>query len=345
MLKAAAERGVQVHVIVYKEVEAALTLNSAHTKHALEYLHPNIRVFRHPDHAPSGTDVTAELGERLGNLTNFDLATASKDAVASIYGEARGVVLFWAHHEKLLIVDRKLAFMGGLDLCFGRWDTNSHPIADAHPGNLDAVLFSGQDYNNARVYDFADVQRWSQNKLDRTKSSRMGWTDVALSMGGRIVNDLVSHFVDRWNFVLEDKYAAKDPDNYHPLSGGGLSSAEGVMGAPSSAPDEDSTDVFSHEHPEGHATSGDMHVQLVRRYVSSDPLRRCLIVDLCSCTDWSSGHETENSIYNAYIEAIKSSKHFVYIENQVRSAPPSAPYTFPNTISSSSPQQARSSTR
>lgn len=29
MLKAAAERGVKVYIIVYKEVEAALTLNSA----------------------------------------------------------------------------------------------------------------------------------------------------------------------------------------------------------------------------------------------------------------------------------------------------------------------------
>lgn len=34
--------------------------------------------------------------------------------------------------------------------------------------------------------------------VDRTKSSRMGWSDVALSMNGPIVSDLVAHFVDRW---------------------------------------------------------------------------------------------------------------------------------------------------
>lgn len=34
--------------------------------------------------------------------------------------------------------------------------------------------------------------------VDRTKSSRMGWSDVALSMNGPIVSDLVTHFVDRW---------------------------------------------------------------------------------------------------------------------------------------------------
>jgi phospholipase D1/2 len=53
----------------------------------------------------------------LNHLTNFDLAKASTNAVAAIYGTADGMVLFWAHHEKLLVVDRKLGFMGGLDMC------------------------------------------------------------------------------------------------------------------------------------------------------------------------------------------------------------------------------------
>lgn len=41
---------------------------------------------------------------------------------------------------------------------------SGHPIADAHPGNVDAIVFPGQDYNNARVYDFEDVQSWENNK-------------------------------------------------------------------------------------------------------------------------------------------------------------------------------------
>lgn len=39
-----------------------------------------------------------------------------------------------------------------------------HPIADAHPGNIDDIVFPGQDYNNARIYDFEDVQKWENNK-------------------------------------------------------------------------------------------------------------------------------------------------------------------------------------
>lgn len=47
---------------------------------------------------------------------------------------------------------------------YGRWDTNTHPIADAHPGDVDAVIFPGQDFNNARIYDFEGVDKWEQNK-------------------------------------------------------------------------------------------------------------------------------------------------------------------------------------
>ncbi|KAH6607433.1 phospholipase D/nuclease [Trichoderma cornu-damae] len=195
MLQAAAERGVKVHIIVYKEVEAALTLDSAHTKHALEKLHPNIGVFRHPDHTPTGYDLASEIGNSFHNLTNFDLATVSKDALTAIYGAADDVVLYWAHHEKLLVVDRNLASDDGILTLTQK--CAAHPIADAHPGNVENTVFPGQDYNNARIFDFSDVGNWDQNKLDRTKSSRMGWSDVALSMNGPIVSDLVAHFVDR----------------------------------------------------------------------------------------------------------------------------------------------------
>ena len=34
--------------------------------------------------------------------------------------------LFWAHHEKLVIIDQSLAFVGGIDLCYGRWDDEQH---------------------------------------------------------------------------------------------------------------------------------------------------------------------------------------------------------------------------
>lgn len=29
----------------------------------------------------------------------------------------------WSHHEKMVVIDQSVGFMGGLDICFGRMDT------------------------------------------------------------------------------------------------------------------------------------------------------------------------------------------------------------------------------
>ncbi len=35
----------------------------------------------------------------------------------------------WSHHEKAVIIDQKIAFLGGLDLCYGRYDDSDHLIS------------------------------------------------------------------------------------------------------------------------------------------------------------------------------------------------------------------------
>jgi len=49
--------------------------------------------------------------------------------------------------------------------------------------------------------DFSDVQNWQNNKLDRKYNSRMGWTDMSISLQGPVVEDLKAHFAERWNFI------------------------------------------------------------------------------------------------------------------------------------------------
>ena len=39
----------------------------------------------------------------------------------------------WTHHEKTVVIDQTLAFVGGIDLCYGRWDTHEHPLNDNYP--------------------------------------------------------------------------------------------------------------------------------------------------------------------------------------------------------------------
>lgn len=93
ILKRKAEDGVKVFVLLYKEVELAMGINSFYSKQRLAMSHKNIKVLRHPDHAKAG-------------------------------------VFLWAHHEKIVVIDQTYAFLGGIDLCYGRWDDFNHRLTD-----------------------------------------------------------------------------------------------------------------------------------------------------------------------------------------------------------------------
>jgi phospholipase D1/2 len=114
-------------------------MDSEHTAHALESVNSSmIHIMRHPDH------------DILFNPFNL------RDE------------LYWSHHDKAVIIDAKMVFWGGLDSCFGRWDYNAHPLADLH-SHIRKELWVGQDFNNARIMDFANVDNWKYNMLQRTE--------------------------------------------------------------------------------------------------------------------------------------------------------------------------------
>ncbi|ELR04078.1 hypothetical protein GMDG_06580 [Pseudogymnoascus destructans 20631-21] len=275
ILKRKAEQGVKIYIIVYREVEAALTCNSEHTKKALRGLCPegspgygNIILMRHPDH--------------------------------NVFENAADMTFYWAHHEKFIVIDYAIAFIGGLDLCFGRWDSHQHALADVHPNGVAEEIWPGQDFNNNRVMDFHNVDDWEQNQISKAEYGRMPWHDTAMGVIGDCVVDIAEHFVLRWNFVKRDKY--KRDKNYPWLI------MEGREGE-----NEDIIGVQRPKHPVGGyvkhpltplstkklGKQGTIHAQIVR---SSD--------------DWSSGILTEHSIQNAYCEVIRNAEHYVYVENQ-----------------------------
>nr|GAT61270.1 phospholipase D [Mycena chlorophos] len=278
LLKRKAEEGVKVHVIVYKEVTQTMTMSSKHTKSALEALHPNIVCLRHPDHI------------------------GSKDTVE-----------FWSHHEKVVVVDNHYACIGGLDLCFGRWDTHTHPLADVHPTDFSLTLFPGQDYNNARIADFNQVFNYASNALSSLEAARMPWHDVHMTLTGPVVLDIVQHFVERWNEIKKRKY--KEQANVP-----WLALPHNVEFAPNEA-------VVRHPHRElwhriGHhykqrwlglpdEEEGGWEEGYARK---PNPGMRVQVVR--SVSDWSHGVLTEHSIQNAYIKLIHDAEHFIYIENQ-----------------------------
>ena len=63
----------------------------------------------------------------------------------------------WSHHEKLVIIDQMIGYVGGLDLCWGRYDNHQHPIYE--PFNQQGIYeFPLIDYSNARICDFTNVE-------------------------------------------------------------------------------------------------------------------------------------------------------------------------------------------
>ncbi|TFL05257.1 phospholipase D/nuclease [Pterulicium gracile] len=282
LLTRKAEQGVKVYIIVYKEVTQTMTMSSKHTKRFLELQHPNIVVLRHPDHV------------------------GSKDSVQ-----------FWSHHEKVVVVDNHYASIGGLDLCFGRWDTHNHPLADVHPTDFSKTLFPGQDYNNARIMDFEHPYNYASNSLSILENPRMPWHDVHMTMTGPAVLDIVQHFVERWNEIKKRKYRNKEQVHW--------------LSLPHDVEAEGNEAVSRHPHL-------DQWKEVGRKYKSRWHLSRdywrgqdhdnddhrhpepnsttCRVQAVRSVADWSHGVLTEDSIQQAYIEMIRDAKYFIYIENQ-----------------------------
>jgi phospholipase D1/2 len=274
-LKRKAEQGVKIYVIVYREVEAALTCNSQHTKNVLTGLcphgepgHNNIKVFRHPDH--------------------------------NVFENASDMTFYWAHHEKFIVIDHHTAFIGGLDLCFGRYDTHQHPMADVHPSGVENEIFPGQDFNNNRVMDFHSVEDWKQNQLSKAENGRMPWHDVGLGLIGPCVYDIAEHFVLRWNFVKRDK-AKRNP--WYPWIT--FEGREGDM--------EDLVGVQRPKFVEGGYVHHPLSPLSTKKLDNQGPIIGQIVR---SSADWSSGILPEHSIMNAYREIILNAQHYVYIENQ-----------------------------
>lgn len=250
LLQRKAEEGVKVFIIVYRNIQSAIPIDSTYTKFSLLDLHPNIFVQRSPNQARQGA-------------------------------------FFWAHHEKICVVDHTVAFVGGIDLCFGRWDTPQHSVVDDKLTGYEALdmpkdadhcqLWPGKDYSNPRVQDFYDLDKPYEEMYDRTKVPRMPWHDVAMQVVGQPARDLTRHFVQRWNYVLRQRRPTRP--------------------TPFLLPPAD----FNHADLEALGLDGTCEVQMLR-----------------SCSNWSIGtpEKTEHSIMNAYIKMIEKSEHFVYIENQ-----------------------------
>ena len=250
LLQRKAQEGVKIFVIVYRNINSAIPIDSEHTKFSLLDLHPNVFVQRSPNQIRQNT-------------------------------------FFWAHHEKICIVDHLIAFVGGIDLCFGRWDTPHHLVTDDKPTGFEfsgapkdadhCQLWPGKDYSNPRIQDFYALDKPYEEMYDRFKVPRMPWHDISMQIVGQPARDLTRHFVQRWNFILRQRTPTRP--------------------TPFLLPPPD----FDPEEVRNLGLNGTCEVQILR-----------------SACWWSIGtpDKTEHSIMTTYIKMIEQSEHFVYIENQ-----------------------------
>ncbi len=63
-------------------------------------------------------------------------------------------IMIFSHHEKVCIIDRKEGFMGGIDLCYSRYDTKEHKLFDSEQFEEGCGYFPAMDYSNVMIQDF-----------------------------------------------------------------------------------------------------------------------------------------------------------------------------------------------
>ncbi|CAI9093905.1 OLC1v1029506C1 [Oldenlandia corymbosa var. corymbosa] len=200
----------------------------------------------------------------------------------------------YTHHQKTVIVDadvgdyrRKIiAFIGGLDLTTGRYDTPQHPIFRT----LQTV--HKEDFHNPNYTG------------STTGCPREPWHDLHSQIDGPAAYDILTNFEERWikaskRHGLQKMKASYDDSLLK------LDRIPDILGI-------EQVSALYEENPEG------WHVQVFRSIDSSsvkgfpkDPKDATTKNLLCG-----KNVLIDMSIHTAYVKAIRAAQHFIYIENQ-----------------------------
>lgn len=310
LLKAVAERGVQVYIIAWNAPQfAGFALESRYVTDYMNAMHPNIHAIRHPNFTP----------------------------------------ITWSHHQKFVVVDEEVAFVGGVDLCYNRYDDSRYLLADH-----DSSVFPGRDYGNLNFAGEANGKP-TEHVLDRSTTPRMPWHDIHMMVDGPAARDVAWNFIERWNHALRNGSGAQLKKPLHMLphhrDEGATSPAASPSPPGSGSGSRLTSFVNAHSPFSFHSTSPvpslrasssplsslrfsassssppaerAAEVLPVRKHVEAlmaagrdDTATNCRCQVIRSVSNWSAGcPEPEQSIYKAYLTAIKRAKHFIYIENQ-----------------------------
>ncbi|CAN4125181.1 unnamed protein product [Withania somnifera] len=210
------------------------------------------------------------------------------------WAKQREVGVIYTHHQKTVIVDadaennrRKIiAFVGGLDLCDGRYDTPEHPVFRT----LQTV--HSDDYHNPTYTG------------STTGCPREPWHDLHCKIDGPAAYDVLKNFEERWLKASKPLGIRKLKKTYDD-SLLRIERMPEILGI-SEASSTSSTDPDN------------WHVQIFRSIDSNsvkgfpkDPKEATMKNLVCG-----KNVLIDMSIHTAYVKAIRAAQHFVYIENQ-----------------------------
>ncbi|KAH0718339.1 hypothetical protein KY290_014931 [Solanum tuberosum] len=218
----------------------------------------------------------------------------------------------FTHHQKCVLVDtqapgnnRKVtAFLGGLDLCDGRYDTPEHRLFR----DLDTVF---KDDVHQPTFPAG------------TKAPRQPWHDLHCRIDGPAVYDVLINFAQRWRKATkwrEFKFFKKTMSHWHDDAMLKIERISWIL-SPALAVLKDSTAIPEDDpklHVYGEDHSENWHVQIFRSIDSGSVQGFPKTIDVAHAQNLvcSKNLIVDKSIEAAYIQAIRSAQHFIYIENQ-----------------------------
>ncbi|KAL9690245.1 hypothetical protein QQ045_010642 [Rhodiola kirilowii] len=220
----------------------------------------------------------------------------------------------FTHHQKCVIVDtqasgnnRKItSFIGGLDLCDGRYDTPKHRLFQ----DLDTV-YQGDFHNPTYAAGL--------------KAPREPWHDLHSRLEGPAAYDVLVNFQQRWVKATrwkEFRLRIKSKEIWHDDSLIKIERISWIISPPIPAKKDDKITFIPKEEPSVWVSREDdpetWHVQVFRSIDSGSLRGFPKDVDTAKSMnlDCSKNMVIDKSIQTAYIQAIRSAQHFIYIENQ-----------------------------
>uniref|UniRef100_A0A8D0VKE4 Phospholipase n=1 Tax=Sus scrofa TaxID=9823 RepID=A0A8D0VKE4_PIG len=312
ILKRKAQQGVRIFVMLYKEVELALGINSEYSKRTLMRLHPNIKAETTESMESLSLKDRSESNKDLSILKNVDDADSKLKGIGkprkfskfSLYRQLH------RHHlhnaDSISSIDSASSYgnhcrsrqnlIHGLKPHLKLFHSSSESEQgltrpNSATGSIRSLqtgvgelhgetrFWHGKDYCNFVFKDWVQLDKPFADFIDRYSTPRMPWHDIASAVHGKAARDVARHFIQRWNFtkIMKPKYRS--------------------LSYPFLLPKSQTT-----AHELKYQVPGSVHanVQLLR-----------------SAADWSAGIKYhEESIHAAYVHVIENSQHYIYIENQ-----------------------------